>query len=70
MIELTWNQIKFDEDKDNTMSPYDRAKTSKYICQLCGCIIEDKDKPKMLRLGEWRAIKREVSETQNSGVLD
>ncbi len=20
MIELTWNQIKFDEDKDNTMS--------------------------------------------------
>ena len=58
MIELTWNQIKFDEDKDNTMSPYDRAKTSKYICQLCGCIIEDKDKPKMLRLGEWRAIKK------------
>ena len=58
MIELIWNQIKFDEDQNKTMSPYDRAATSKYICQACGCIIEDKDKPKMLRAGEWRAVKK------------
>lgn len=64
MIELIWNQIKFDEDQNKTMSPYDRATTSKYICQACGCIIEDKDKPKMLRAGEWRAVKKEELENR------
>lgn len=58
MIELVWNQIKYDEDEENKLSPYDRAKTSKYVCQSCGCIIEDKDKPKMLKAGEWRAVKK------------
>lgn len=58
MIELVWEQIKYVEDKEQKMSPRDRAKTSKYICQSCGCIIEDKDKPKMLRAGEWRVVKK------------
>lgn len=58
MIELIWKQIKYVEDEEKNMSPRDRAKTSKYICQSCGCIIEDKDKPKMLRAGEWRAVKK------------
>lgn len=58
MIELLWKQIKFDEDENKELSPYDRAKTAKYICQECGCVIENKDKPKMLREGEWRTIQK------------
>lgn len=57
-IELLWKQIKFDEDENKELSPYDRAKTAKYICQECGCVIENKDKPKMLREGEWRTIQK------------
>lgn len=58
MIELLWKQIKFDEDEDRALSPYDRAKTAVYICQKCGCVIENKDKPRMLREGEWRTIQK------------
>lgn len=58
MIELFWKQIVFCKDKEKTMSPYERAKTSVYVCQECGCEIADSDKPKMLRVGEWRAVKR------------
>lgn len=58
MIELRWKQIKFVEDNENKLSPYERAKTAIYICQECGCEILDKDKPKMLRNGEWRTIKK------------
>lgn len=58
MIELKWKQIKYVEDEEKKLSPRDRAMTAKYICQECGCVIQDKDKPKMLRLGEWRAVKK------------
>lgn len=58
MIELKWAQVKFIEDEGQTMSPYERAKTAIYICQECGCEITDSDKPKMLRLGKWQAVKR------------
>lgn len=58
MIELVFDQIKFVEDEEKKMSPYDRAKSSVYVCQECGCLIADGDKPGMLRKGEWRAVKR------------
>lgn len=58
MIELQWKQIKYVEDEEKKLSPYDRAKTAKYICQECGCIVSDSDKPKMLRTGEWRTVKK------------
>ena len=58
MIELKWKQIKYVEDEEKKLSPRDRAMTAKYICQECGCVTQDKDKPKMLRLGEWRAVKK------------
>lgn len=58
MIELLWKQIKFDEDEKKELSPYDRAKTAVYICKECGCVIENKDKPKMLRRGEWQTIQK------------
>lgn len=58
MIELLWKQIKFDKNESGELSYYDRAKTAVYICQECGCIIANKDKPKMLRAGEWRTVKK------------
>lgn len=57
-IQLEFKQIKFCEDPEKAMSPYERAQTAKYICPECGCIIMDKDKPKMLREGEWKAVKK------------
>ena len=58
MQTLKFEQIKFVEDPGKKMSPYDRAKTSKYVCPECGCVILDKDKPKMLREGQWKAVKK------------
>ena len=58
MIELKFKQILFDEDPDKKMSPYERAKNAEYVCQECGCIIRDADKPKMLKMGEWRAVQK------------
>ncbi len=58
MICLEFKQIKCVEDPEKVMTPYERAKTAVYICPECGCEILDKDKPKMLREGEWRAIKK------------
>ena len=55
---LDFHQIKFTEDPEKKLSPYERAKTSRYICPVCGCVIPDKDKPWMLRNGEWRAVKK------------
>lgn len=57
-IELKFKQIIFDKDESHTMSNYERAQTAVYVCQECGCEIEDTDKPKMLREGEWRAVKK------------
>lgn len=58
MQELKFNQIKYIEDPEKKMSPYERARTAKYICPACGCIITDSQKPDMLRHGEWRAVKK------------
>ena len=58
MIELRWKQVRYDKDELHELSEYERAKTARYVCQECGCVIEDRDKPKMLRAGEWRAAKK------------
>ena len=58
MQQLLFKQILFCKDDEEKMSPYERAQTAKYICPACGCEILDKDKPKMLRDGEWRAVKK------------
>lgn len=57
-IELKFKQIIFDKDESKTMSNYERAQTAVYVCQACGCEIQDSDKPKMLRGGEWRVVKK------------
>ena len=54
-IELMMKQIKF--PKGDNMSYADRAEFATYVCQECGCIITDKDKPDMLKLGEWMTVK-------------
>ena len=57
-IELKFKQIIFDNDESKTMSAYERAQTAVYVCQECGCEVTDNQKPKMLRSGEWRVIKK------------
>lgn len=65
---LEFKNIAFDKDESKELSPYDRAKTAVYICPECGCEILDKDKPKMLKQGEWRAVKkRGVGEPHSVG---
>lgn len=58
MIEFVFKQIIFAKDEHHVMSNYERAQTATYVCQECGCEILDSDKPKMLREGEWRAVKK------------
>lgn len=55
-IELKWSQVTFPDEEG--MSYTDRAEFANYICQECGCIITDQDKPQMLRQGEWRVVKQ------------
>lgn len=57
MIEIKWSQVQFDKN-NNDKTIAERAKSAKYICQKCGCIIEDKQKPAMLRDGEWKTIEK------------
>lgn len=54
-IELKWAQITFPNEPG--MSYADRAEFANYVCQECGCIITDRDKPQMLRFGEWRTVQ-------------
>ncbi|MCU6799507.1 terminase gpA endonuclease subunit [Alitiscatomonas aceti] len=58
MIRLEFKHILYDKDPEKDMSPYERAQTSSYVCPECGCEILDRDKPRMLRKGEWRAVKK------------
>lgn len=57
-IELVFKQIQFVEDEGHTMSSHERAQTAVYVCQECGCQILDADKPRMLRGGQWRAVRK------------
>jgi len=45
---LLWGNIRF-ENKDPA--------TAHYVCEHCGAILTDKDKPRMLAEGEWVATK-------------
>lgn len=55
-IEFKWKQVHF--PKEEGMSLADRAEFASYVCQECGCVITDQDKPDMIRLGEWRTVKQ------------
>lgn len=55
-IELKFAQLKW-PDKESVPENADRAEMAMYVCQDCGSIITDQDKPKMLREGQWRPVK-------------
>lgn len=57
-IELKFQNIKFPDDE--TMSYADRAELAVYVCQSCGCVITDGDKPHMLKHGEWRVVRHDT----------
>lgn len=57
-IEFVWNQVKFAKDENKQWSISERASTAVYICQECGGEITDADKPKMIREGIWKAVKK------------
>ncbi|MFO7278681.1 MAG: phage terminase large subunit family protein [Pseudomonadota bacterium] len=42
---LVWSQVRWEEG---------RPETAVYVCQHCGAVLTDADKPEMLRRGEWR----------------
>lgn len=56
MIELSMKSIKYSNNE--SLSNEDRANTANYYCQECGTEIVDGDKPKMLRNGEWRTVRK------------
>lgn len=58
MIELFFKQIIFPAGEGLTNA--ERAEQALYFCQSCGTAIEDAHKPGMLRLGEWREIRRRI----------
>jgi len=45
---LVWAQVKWEEGQPETAA---------YVCQHCGAVLTDADKPEMLRRGEWRPSK-------------
>lgn len=57
-IELKWSQIRFPDEEGMTYA--DRAEFANYVCQKCGGIITDRDKPEMLRYGEWRTVREKT----------
>lgn len=56
-IELVWAQVKF-PGKEDVPEGEGRASKAVYVCQECGCIITDRDKPKMLQEGQWRPVRQ------------
>lgn len=61
MIEFKWKQVIFDKDENKEMSISERAATAVYVCQECSCIIDNKDKPKMLREGKWQSVDKKYT---------
>ncbi len=62
-IELKWQYVKF-PGMETGMSYADRAEFATYVCQECGGIITDQQKPQMLRSGEWRVVEQNTRFTR------
>ena len=63
-IELKFAQLKW-PGKEEEPDPIQRARRARYVCQECGCILTDRDKPAMLRAGRWQFVRRD-SQTPRS----
>lgn len=55
-IELIMPQLKW-PGKETGQTYAERAEGAIYICQRCGAVINDRDKPGMLMKGEWRDVR-------------
>lgn len=49
--EIQWKDIHWPEGK---------PEKAHYVCQSCGCVIEERHKPAMVAAGRWRATRPEV----------
>lgn len=65
MIELKFKQIQFPSGED--LSKQDRADMAVYVCQECGSEITDRDKPEMIKNGEWRAVREDSGHKSSVG---
>lgn len=66
MIELAFANLRFPKKEDG-LTASDRADQAVYVCQECGCIINDQHKAGMLRYGEWRIAKENNSARRKIG---
>lgn len=66
MIELVFANLRFPDGKRG-LTASDRADQAVYVCQECGCVIDDHHKAKMLRYGKWRAVKENNSPARKVG---
>ena len=67
MIELKFSNVRFPDDQNKTLSYRDRADQATYVCQECGSVITDADKPQMLKLGKWKPVKRTTQNARSVG---
>lgn len=66
MIELLWSQVRYEKDDEKKMTAQARASTAVYVCQQCGAVIENKQKPAMLKKGEWQTtVKRCIGKAKS-----
>lgn len=56
-IELKFAQITWPHKEDGK-SDAEKADQAYYVCQECGCIINDRHKPQMLRQGKWKDVRK------------
>lgn len=66
MIELKFANLQFPK-KEEDLTASDRADQAVYVCQECGCVINDQHKAQMLRYGEWRIVKENNSARRKIG---
>ena len=59
MIELIWSQVRWPEPEEGsgeTMTFSEQADGAVYVCQECGCLINEGHKAEMIQAGEWRVV--------------
>lgn len=59
LIELKWQQVKFPSGEG--LSIQERADRAYYVCQGCGERITEAQKNRIVRYGEWRAVREDPS---------
>lgn len=65
-IELAFANLRFPKKEDG-LTASDRADQAVYVCQECGCIINDQHKAEMLRYGVWKITKENNSARRKIG---